>query len=80
MISYSPTEGDEEPVFGWWWAGCGSVRGGARGCHVDEVELVTLAWVHWFNYDRLHGHCGDIPPAEFEAVWAASHPTEAVTP
>ena len=47
---------------------------------VDEVELVTLAWVHWFNYDRLHGHCGDIPPAEFEAVWAASHPTEAATP
>ena len=47
---------------------------------VDEVELATLGWVHWFNHDRLHGHCGDIPPAEFEAVWAASHPTEAVTP
>ena len=47
---------------------------------VDEVELATLGWVHWFNHDRLHGHCGDIPPAEFEAVWAASHPTEATTP
>ena len=29
---------------------------------VDELELATLSWVHWFNHDRLHGHCGDIPP------------------
>jgi transposase InsO family protein len=25
---------------------------------------------HWWNAERLHGACGDIPPAEFEA---ASH-------
>lgn len=36
---------------------------------VDELELATLAWVHWFNQDRLHSHCHDIPPAEFEANW-----------
>ncbi len=47
---------------------------------VDEVELATLSWVHWFNEDRLHGHCGDIPPAEFEAAWAAAHTDEAVSP
>jgi putative transposase len=35
---------------------------------VDDVELATLAWVHWFNTTRLHGTLGDIPPAEFEAV------------
>jgi putative transposase len=34
--------------------------------HVDEVELATLAWVHWFNTTRLHSSLGDIPPAEFE--------------
>ncbi len=34
---------------------------------VDEVELATLSWVHWFNHDRLHSHCGHVPPAEFEA-------------
>jgi putative transposase len=34
---------------------------------VDDVELATLAWVHWFNTTRLHGTLGDIPPAEFEA-------------
>ena len=40
---------------------------------VDELELATLSWVHWFNEDRLHSHCGDIPPAEFEAAFYAAH-------
>lgn len=38
---------------------------------VDQLELETLAWVHWFNHDRLHSHCNDIPPAEFEAAFYA---------
>ncbi len=43
---------------------------------VAELELATLSWVHWFNEHRLHGHCGDIPPAEFEAAfYAAQKPT-----
>jgi len=40
---------------------------------VDELEFARLSWVHWFNHDRLHGHCGDIPPAEFEAIWAKAN-------
>ena len=39
---------------------------------VDELELATLSWVHWFNHDRLHGYCGDIPPAEFEVAFTAA--------
>lgn len=39
---------------------------------VDELELATLSWVHWFNDDRLHGHCDDVPPAEFEAAFYAA--------
>ena len=39
---------------------------------VDQLELETLSWVHWFNEQRLHGHCGDIPPAEFEAAFYAA--------
>jgi putative transposase len=39
---------------------------------VDELELATLSWVHWFNEHRLHGHCGDVPPAEFEAAFYAA--------
>jgi len=42
---------------------------------VDELELATLSWVHWFNEDRLHGHCDDTPPAEFEAAFYAAQQT-----
>ncbi len=36
---------------------------------IDQVELATAAWVAWWNAERLHGACGDIPPAEFEAAY-----------
>ncbi len=39
---------------------------------VDEAELATLSWVHRFNQDRLHSHCRDVPPAEFEAAFYAA--------
>ncbi len=38
---------------------------------VDDVELATLAWVHWFNHDRIHGYLNDESPDEFEAAYAA---------
>jgi putative transposase len=43
---------------------------------VDELELATLSWVHWFNEDRLHSHCHDVPPAEFEAAFYAAQQTD----
>lgn len=42
---------------------------------VDQLELETLAWVHWFNEDRLHSHCHDVPPAEFESAFYADQKT-----
>lgn len=33
---------------------------------LDDVEIATLEWVDWYNKSRLHGHCGDVPPAELE--------------
>lgn len=36
---------------------------------VEEVELATADWVHFWNTRRLHGACGDVPPAEFEAAY-----------
>jgi putative transposase len=45
---------------------------------VDQLELATLSWVHWFNEHRLHSHCRDVPPAEFEAAfYAAQQPDPA---
>ena len=35
----------------------------------DQVELATAEWVAWWNAERLHGACGDIPPAEFEQAY-----------
>jgi putative transposase len=43
---------------------------------VDDIELATLSWVHWFNHDRLHGHCDDVPPDEFEAAFYAAQQTD----
>jgi putative transposase len=37
-----------------------------------DVELATGAWVHWWNHQRLHSACGNRPPLEFEAAWAAA--------
>ncbi len=39
---------------------------------VSHLELATLSWVQWFNEDRLHSHCGDVPPVEFEAAFYAA--------
>jgi len=38
---------------------------------VDQVEVATLEWVDWheFNHRRLYEHCGDVPPAELEALY-----------
>ena len=35
---------------------------------VEDVELATLGWVHWFNTDR-HGTLDDVPPVEFETAY-----------
>ena len=43
---------------------------------VEHLELATLSWVAWFNETRLHGHCGDVPPAEFEAAFYAAQHTD----
>ena len=46
-------------------------RSGRRGPWkgIDDVEYTTLEWVEWFNHRRLLEPVGDVPPAEFEAVF-----------
>jgi putative transposase len=36
---------------------------------LEEVEFATLEWVDWFNNRRLFGPIGNLPPAEFEAMY-----------
>ena len=40
---------------------------------IEEVELATAEWVHWFNHRRLYEYCGDIPPVELERAYDAQH-------
>jgi len=30
--------------------------------------IATMDWVSWYNEDRLHSYCGDMPPKEFEEI------------
>jgi putative transposase len=36
---------------------------------IEEVEFATLEWVDWFNHRRLLEPIGNVPPAEFEAMY-----------
>ncbi len=37
--------------------------------NLEEVEFATLEWVDWFNHRRLLEPIGNVPPAEFEAMY-----------
>jgi len=37
--------------------------------NLEDVEFATLEWVDWFNHRRLLSSIGDVPPAEFEAMY-----------
>jgi putative transposase len=36
---------------------------------LEDVEFATLEWVWWFNYHRLLGPIGHVPPAEYEEMY-----------
>jgi len=38
----------------------------------SQLELAIVAYVGWFNHQRLHSALGDIPPAEFETLQIAA--------
>jgi transposase InsO family protein len=41
----------------------------------DDVEFATLAWVAWYNTQRLLEPIGYLPPAEYEAQYYAAQTT-----
>jgi putative transposase len=50
-------------------------RGPWRG--IDDVEIATVEYIDWYNNRRLHGGLRHLPPAEYEALHAMTHPTTA---
>jgi len=53
-----------ESLIGLYKLECVRRDGPWRG--VDDLELATLSWVHWFNHQRLHSQIGYVPPVEHE--------------
>jgi len=53
-----------EWVIGLYKTECVRHEGPWRG--VEDLELATLSWMHWFNEIRLHSSLGDVPPIEYE--------------
>jgi putative transposase len=40
-----------------------------------EAEIAVVEYLGWFNHTRLHHSIGDLPPAEFEALYASQNET-----
>ena len=53
-----------ETVVGLYKTECVKIDGPFKT--VDELELATLSWVHWFNENRLHSSIGYLTPIEME--------------
>ena len=45
--------------------------------NVDDVEFATAEWVEWFNNRRFLTSIGDLPPAEYEAMYYREHQAHA---
>jgi putative transposase len=45
----------------------------------SQLELAIVEYVGWFNSDRLHQSLGDLPPAEFEALYPPQNETTTST-
>jgi putative transposase len=56
-----------ESIIGLYNTECINKEGPWAG--VDDVELATSAWVHYYNTHRLHSSIGYMPPIEYEAAY-----------
>ena len=42
-------------------------RGQRKG--IDDLEVAVAEYIDWFNYRRLHGQIGLVPPVEYETTY-----------
>src|SRR5215213_6143948 len=61
-----------ESVIGLYKTECVRRDGPIRS--VEDLELATASWVHWFNTHRLHSMIGNVPPVEYEDNYYAHQP------
>lgn len=61
-----------ESVIGLYKTECVRRDGPIRS--VEDLELATASWVHWFNTHRLHSMIGNMPPIEHEQNYYAHQP------
>ena len=66
-----------ESVIGLYKLECVRLDGPFRT--VDDLELATLSWVHWFNHQRLHSAIGYRTPVEAEQDYYRQHQTAPAT-
>nr|WTA00817.1 integrase core domain-containing protein [Streptomyces sp. NBC_00857] len=55
------------------------IRNAGPWTGINDVEIAVAEYIDWFNQRRLHGELRHVPPAEFEALHAAS-PAPQTTP
>jgi putative transposase len=63
-----------ESVIGLYKTECVRRDGPIRS--VEDLELATASWVHWFNTQRLHSKIGNVPPVEYEHHYYAHQPDQ----
>ncbi len=61
-----------ESTIGLYKTECVRHDGPWRG--LDDLELATLSWVHWFNHHRLHSKIGNMSPVEREDMYYRHNP------
>lgn len=63
-----------ESTIGLYKTECVKIDGPFRT--VDELELATLSWVHWFNDNRLHSSIRYLTPIEMEDLYYRENTTQ----
>jgi len=43
---------------------------------IDDLEIAVAEYIDWFNFRRLHGEIGLIPPVEYEALHRRTAPAQ----
>ena len=42
----------------------------------DDLEIAAAEYIDWFNFRRLHGEIGLVPPVEYETTYRSTLPEQ----